>query len=196
MAKNYAQQAEGLAKAKALRRHIPIEQKRQILNSPAVQGMQRQFEATGSSANMGDVLQAQAGRALSFFGKGDVVEARVPWKKLRAREAPGRELHAPVVKSQREALSQIHPSLEQVPAAAFMTDVPVRGGLPAEYIKGSPSYMRTSVGSLRDHLRSIKDEPKAFGKEVLRAYAGMQHRPSTLLGQDPALRRRLLGVAE
>jgi len=56
--------------------------------------------------------------------------------------------------------------------------------------------MRTSVGSLRDHLRSIKDEPKAFGKEVLRAYAGMQHRPSTLLGQDPALRRRLLGVAE
>jgi hypothetical protein len=173
---------------------MPEEIKQKIRDSGLLDKMEEATRKAGGTASGADLLQLQVGRlraALPSRNR-EVLEARVPWNELRRRKGIGAELHGGPMTNQRAILKNLDPRLESIPAMNFMTDVPVRGGLPSKFIKGSPNYQRTSVQSLRDHAREVKKDPKGFGKEVLRALTGVEHRPSTLLRQDPFGRRKLL----
>ena len=195
---NYAMQSEGLRRAKRLREMLPTSVKDRIRESGLLEGLEEGAAAQGSNISGANLLELQAARALASFPGGRVVNARVPWRELRGIETSGTELHAPTALQLRETLRGVSPQLEKLPAMAFASDVPVQGGLSASRIVGSPHYQRSSLQSLREHLRNVRAEPRAFGKEVARAATGFSHRPSTLLNQSPAsLRPRLTGpVAE
>ena len=185
-AKMYAAQARGIELSEKLRKLLPKGVKEKIRKRAVSAKMEEQLRAQGSPAKVEDMLQLQAGRLLANVPGGKkVVEARIPWKELHGMETPGRELHSPVMRQQRALLHQAHPDLENVSALPFITDVPVAGGVPARFIKGSPSYQHSTLRSIRQHIREAKKNPKEFGKELIRNYYGISHAPWTLLRQVP-----------
>ena len=185
IAKGYAAQARGIELSGKLRKVLPKAVKERIRGKLGPK-LELQLAAQGSSAKAGDMLQLQAGRILSLIPGGKkVVEARIPWQELHKMETPGRELHSPAVQPMRSLLRQAHPDLENVSALPFITDVPVAGGVPARFIKGSPHYQHSTPRSVLQHIREAKKNPKEFGKELLRNYYGISHAPWTLLQQVP-----------
>lgn len=64
-----------------------------------------------------------------------------------------------------------------------MTDVTMKGGIPAKYIQGSPAYSGTTLGEIKEHFRDAAQDPKGLLKDIARQYLKIRHRPSTLLGE-------------
>lgn len=113
-----------------------------------------------------------------------VVRADIPRKSLHQAEGIGQELHVtPSMKMTRELLREKHPLLEQLPAVGFMSHVPLRGGVPTQYIRGAKGYQGVSLDEIRRHAGEIMRNPMGVGKDVLRSTFGVAHRPSTLLQQ-------------
>jgi len=152
-------------------------------------------------------IETALGRSLGALPGGGkrVVRMNVPRSLVHQHEGVAPELHlGQGAILQRQALRNVHPLLEQVPASNFMFDVPLRGGVPSQYVKGSPTYQGVSAEELRQHFRNVRKDPRGVGKDVLRSLFGVQHRPSTLLrmgdqiktsGFEEALRRVRLSEA-
>lgn len=133
------------------------------------------------SSMVDTALARQLGR---LPGKKKLVRMDVPRAKLKSVEGIGQELHKnPNLVLQREALKAKHPKAEQLTALPFIHDVPIKGGVGSEYIRGSKDYKRVSLDELKQHFRNVAQDPKEFGKDVLRSTLGVSHRPGTLLRQ-------------
>jgi hypothetical protein len=193
----YAVQQAGLERGGRLRAAIPESLKKRFRETDYYKRRKQTLGFMGSPMSAGDLVQKEtAGLLGKLPGGKEVVEARVPWQELRKIEAPGSELHAPVVSNIRAVLRGVGgPSAEKVMTIPFLKHVPVQGGLPASRIVGSPDYQRTTLQSLREHAAGVRQDPRGFGKELLRTLTDVSHRPSTLLNQVP-LFRRLPGPVE
>jgi len=187
-AANYAMQQVGLERAPVLQRllgRLGVVAKKTTLPIPEKlrSGIQN---VTHSIAGMTPSETRPLAPVLgSLPGGKRVLRMDVPRTSIREAVAP--ELHQPIMRRLRQTLRSKHPLLEQVAATSFMHDVPVAGGVPAAYVRGSPHYQGVSLQELREHGRQILTNPVEVGRDVLRSTLGVSHRPGTLLKQAPAV---------
>jgi hypothetical protein len=144
-------------------------------------------------------LSLKVSRPLSVLPGGKrVVRANVPRAVVKSMEGPVPELiHGPVA----QQLEELNPILKAVPepygkyvrkipslaqhslAFGFGSTVPIRGGVPAKFIKGSPLYQGVTIPELKQHVRSVVADPKEFVKDVARSLTGFSHTPGTMLAK-------------
>lgn len=169
-ARSYAQQQAALETVKSVRGSPTV--------SKALEGLELVLPK--------ESLDLHLARAIMPFHRGKVLKASVPRSFLQQNQAFGLEAAGPNMGPIRNLLKE-HPILEQGVGLPFISDVPVKGGLPPQYIKGSPSYQGITVPELKQHFQSAVADPKALGKDTARALLGVSHRPSTILeGADAA----------
>lgn len=66
-------------------------------------------------------------------------------------------------------------------AAAFATDVVMKGGVPAEFARGSSKYRRVTAREVKDHVVAAAKNPKAFAKDVAKSTLGISTDPRKLI---------------
>ena len=126
----------------------------------------------------------------SLPGGKRVLRMDVPRGIVRKMETGNAELRYGPLDGVRDLIAdipypQVAKALESVTAIPFMRDVPLRGGVPAKYVKKSPHYRGVTRDEVVRHLRSLRTEPREVGKDVLRSLTGVSHRPSTTLKMQP-----------
>ena len=119
-----------------------------------------------------------------------VVEADVPREFLKGKAALGKELPrmqeqmGPDTDKLLEETFHMPDLASKGLAHNFMSDVPVTGGIPSEYIRGSDKYKGITADELRQHVRNTISDPIGVGKDVLRSTLGIAHRPGTLISPN------------
>jgi len=172
--KLFAHQAEGLRRVQLLRSLL---KKRVPTVSKEIEGVLQEAPK---------VEKGLAMLAGMVPGGKKIVRANIPRQTLKAREGTIPELtENPLIEISRQMHSKVHPQMEQAVALPFKSVVSVKGGVPAKYVKGSPSYQRPTFSEMRANLRSAAKDPKEYGKDVLRSLTGVSHRPSTILKRNP-----------
>jgi hypothetical protein len=181
-AKSYALQQVGMDRADALHPHL--------------KKLVGHFDPELAEDVVGDPgiwnkSKVQIGRLLGSLPGGgkSVVEARIPRGVLNTAEGTVPEFAG---NASLQALRELAPKagraapvVQTMAASPFMSVVTQKGGVPPQYIKGSPEYQGVGLDELKNHFMSIRQDPRGFGKDVLRALTGVQHRPSTLIQQNP-----------
>ena len=116
--------------------------------------------------------------ALPGSGK-KVVRADIPRSFLKEHATLGQELPWMI---EHNILPPVDPLVRNIQVGSnFSSHVPVQGGVPAKYIRGSSAYQPVTMGEIKQHVKDAISDPVGVGKDVIRSTLGFAHRPSTLL---------------
>lgn len=191
VAKSYAKQQAGLERVDAVKGRVGKYVAAAEKHAPkrVQEYIKRGRKTLSDTPAIGFAADRMAANALgSIPGRKRLVRMDIPRTRVKAIEGIGQEIHKnPALLEQRRALRARGPKWEQIPAANFIQDVPIKGGVGREFIRGSKEYKKVGLGELKEHGRQILKHPREVGKDVLRSTLGVSHRPSTLLNQGPPI---------
>lgn len=115
-----------------------------------------------------------------------VFEARIPRGQLKSMETapvePGR-IRASLNDARFDKVPA--PVKDLASAVPFQNNIAIRGGVAPKHIVGNPQYQKTTLPEVKQHFQDAMADPKGLVKDIGRAYTGISHRPSNIIGNVP-----------